>query len=281
MQSAWLITGFRKLCFSYSSSQNEGGTAIHHSQGPASGLCCCAVPAGLRGIVRPRTTQSSRLVQPLAQESLKLYNLWNSIQFSDWNVWLKRLHIHCCNYGNVDVWTDNWQRGCSEPSIYRLKILLSQGRHMGHKGRRQKQKGGANLPQNEKTPKEAVIRAGTGLCKSGNTFKTEMRSDFIKAHWNKWWNNDLINLNTNILFCLQNEQPWHLLSLGLGEGAGDTVLLYSFTPSASSKILIFSLLLNYTGCQSTVGDILSGEIYTNTQSTLRRLSTISFTPSGM
>lgn len=81
---------------------------------------------------------------------------------------------------------------------------------MGHKGRRQKQEGRANLPRNEKTPKEAVIRAGTGLCKSGNTFKTEMRSRFNKAHWNKWWNNDLINLNTNILFRLQNEQPWHL-----------------------------------------------------------------------
>lgn len=148
---------------------------------------------------------------------------------------------------------------------------------MGHKGRRQKQKGGANLPQNEKTPKEAVIRAGTGLCKSGNTFKTEMRSDFIKAHWNKWWNNDLINLNTNILFCLQNEQPWHLLSPGLGEGAGDTVLLYSFTPSASSKILIFSLLLNYTGCQSTVGDILSGEIYTNTEHTQKAQHNIFYT----
>lgn len=45
------------------------------------------------------------------------------------------------------------------------------------------------------------------------------------------------------------------------------MLLYSFTPSAGSKILIFSLLLNYMGCQSTVGDILSREIYTNTQST--------------
>ena len=59
------------------------------------------------------------------------------------------------------------------------------------------------------------------------------------------------------------------------------MLLYSFTPSAGSKILIFSLLLNYMGCQSTVGDILSREIYTNTQSILGRLSTISFTPAGM
>lgn len=48
------------------------------------------------------------------------------------------------------------------------------------------------------------------------------------------------------------------------------VLLYSFTPSAGSKILIFSLLLNYMGCQSTVGDILSREIYTNTQSIARK-----------
>jgi hypothetical protein len=87
----------------------------------------------------------------------------------------------------------------------------------------------------------------------------------------------LINLNTNILFRLQNEQPWHLPSLGPGEGRR-SVLLHSYAPSAGLRILIFSLLLNYTGCQSTVGDILSSEIYTNTQSTLRRLCTISFTP---
>lgn len=57
-----------------------------------------------------------------------------------------------------------------------------------------------------------------------------------------------------------------------------SVLLDSYTPSAGLRILIFSLLLNYMGCQSTVGDILSSEIYTNTQNTLRRLCTISFTP---
>lgn len=41
----------------------------------------------------------------------------------------------------------------------------------------------------------------------------------------------LINLNTNILFRLQNEQPWHLPSLGLGEGAalGVTGFLHSLS----------------------------------------------------
>ena len=97
---------------------------------------------------------------------------------------------------------------------------------MGHKGRRQKQEGRAKLPRNEKTRNEAVIRAGTGLCKSGNTFKTEMRSGFNKAHWNKWWNNDLINLNTNILFRLQNEQPWHLPSPGRARGRCGSVTVF-------------------------------------------------------
>lgn len=55
------------------------------------------------------------------------------------------------------------------------------------------------------------------------------------------------------------------------------MLLYSFTPSAGSKILIFSLLLNYTGCQSTVGDILSREIYTNTQHTRKAQHSIFYT----
>lgn len=59
---------------------------------------------------------------------------------------------------------------------------------------------------------------------------------------------------------------------------GAPLLLDSYSPSAGLRILIFSLLLNYMGCQSTVGDILSSEIYTNTQSILGRLSTISFTP---
>lgn len=60
----------------------------------------------------------------------------------------------------------------------------------GDKKREKNRRGSVSLPRNEKTPKEAVIRAGTGLCKSGNTFKTDTRSGFNKAHWNKWWNND-------------------------------------------------------------------------------------------